>query len=252
MPHMKKEFMCGTPLAYDGVRYNLIDYDAQKGVQTSKFLLFSNDKWTQIPIMEFMDETYKVSEPYLKKYAFSILNPEKNAPINWNGAIKLIQDSMDSGKMHWVQQLFSSCVKLYGENKKSFDKDSYLCYCRWFGYTEYDNRHWVSIRIETIYHAGYHAALEDVRKSEEDKYAQSCCNPAVISPGNLNYYVSDLRITMRTHNLLARAGYKTVQELMRIPYDDLLTIHGIGISTAKEIAHALREAGFEYYGGEDD
>lgn len=102
------------------------------------------------------------------------------------------------------------------------------------------------------YHTGYHAALEDVRKSEEDKYAQSCCNPAVMSPGNLNYYVSDLRITMRTHNLLARAGYKTVQELMRIPYDDLLTIHGIGISTAKEIAHALREAGFEYYGGEDD
>lgn len=140
-----KEFMCGTPLAYEGVRYNLIDYDAQKGVQTSKFLLFSNDKWTQIPIMEFMDETYKVSEPYLKKYAFTILNPEKNAPINWNGAIKLIQDSMDSGRMYWVQQLFSSCVKLYGENKKSFDKDELL---ERFIMTVDDSDKWLALGVK--------------------------------------------------------------------------------------------------------
>lgn len=70
--------------------------------------------------------------------------------------------------------------------------------------------------------------------------------------GDTNVYVSDLRISMRTHNILARAGYKTATELSRIPFDDLLKISGVGITTAKEIAKALREAGFVYYGGEDE
>lgn len=123
-----KEFMCGTPLTWDRVRYNLIGYDPQEGVQASRFLLFSDGAWTQIPIMEFIDNTYAVSEQYLKKYAFTFLDQNKKAAINAQGAIRLIQDSMDSDRMFWIQQLFSSCVKLYDENgkKKSFDKNALL------------------------------------------------------------------------------------------------------------------------------
>ena len=102
------------------------------------------------------------------------------------------------------------------------------------------------------YYDGYQAALRDMSMNELDKYGQSHSNPEVLLTGELNIYVSDLRITMRTHNILVRAGYKSALELTRLPFDDLLKINGVGISTAKEIAKALREAGFVYYGGEDE
>ena len=101
------------------------------------------------------------------------------------------------------------------------------------------------------YFDGYQAALWDMSMSEEDKYGQSHSNPEVLLTGDLNVYVSDLRISMRTHNILARAGYKSALELTRIPFDDLLKINGVGITTAKEIANALREAGFVYNCPED-
>lgn len=101
------------------------------------------------------------------------------------------------------------------------------------------------------FHDGYQAAIQDIALSKEDKFAQAHCNPEVLLTGDMNIYVSDLRISMRTHNVLARTGYKSALELSRIPFDDLLKISGVGITTAKEIAHALRDAGFEYCGGED-
>lgn len=102
------------------------------------------------------------------------------------------------------------------------------------------------------FYEGYQAAIRDIALSEEDKYTQAHCSPEVLLTGDTNVYVSNLRISMRTHNILARAGYKTATELSRIPFDDLLKISGVGITTAKEIAKALREAGFVYYGGEDE
>ena len=102
------------------------------------------------------------------------------------------------------------------------------------------------------FYEGYQAAIRDIALSEEDKYTQAHCSPEVLLTGDTNVYVSDLRISMRTHNILARAGYKTAMELSRIPFDDLLKISGVWITTAKEIAKALREAGFVYYGGEDE
>lgn len=101
------------------------------------------------------------------------------------------------------------------------------------------------------FYDGYNAAVRDTILSEEYKYDQAHCNPEVLPSGESNIYVSDLRISMRTHNVLARTGYKSAMELSRIPFDDLLKISGVGITTAKEIAHALREAGFVYHGGED-
>lgn len=102
------------------------------------------------------------------------------------------------------------------------------------------------------FHDGYDAAIRDTILSEEYKYDQAHCDPKVMRTGDLNTYVTDLRVSMRTHNLLARAGYKKAQELSRIPFDDLLKIRGVGINTAKEIARALREAGFGFSGGEED
>lgn len=101
------------------------------------------------------------------------------------------------------------------------------------------------------FYDGYKAAIRDTVLSEEDKYDQAHSNPKVLPSGESNTYVSDLHISMRTHNILARAGYKSAPELSRIPFDDLLKISGVGITTAKEIAYALREVGFVYHGGEE-
>lgn len=140
-----KEFMCGTPLAFDGVRYNLIDHDPKKGVQTSKFILFSNGKWNQIPILEFMDSAFALSNPYIKKYAFSLLAPELNPPINWQGAIKLMQSTIDSGRIQLIEQLFYSCVKLYGEKKEILEKDAFL---EQFIMTVDDSNSWLAMGVK--------------------------------------------------------------------------------------------------------
>ena len=101
------------------------------------------------------------------------------------------------------------------------------------------------------YYDGYQAALRDTDVCKDDKYAQAHCVPSILLAGEQNIYVSELKVSVRTHNVLARAGFKSAQELAIIPFDDLLKINGVGVTTAKEIACALRSAGFDYNGGED-
>lgn len=58
----------------------------------------------------------------------------------------------------------------------------------------------------------------------------------------------DYRGTLE-YMLLTRFGQRPA-EIIRMVFQEGLS--GVGITTAKEIAKALREAGFVYYGGEDE
>lgn len=102
------------------------------------------------------------------------------------------------------------------------------------------------------YHDGYRAALEDVQKAEEDKYAESNSDPVLISPGNLKHYNLDLCLPLRLHNRLLRAGYETIEDLQRVPFEFLLAILGVDYKDGCMIANAIREAGYSYRGGEED
>ena len=102
------------------------------------------------------------------------------------------------------------------------------------------------------YHDGYKAGLDDVRKAEEEKFAEANCDSVYIAPGNLRNYLSDLCLPLRLHNRLLHAGYKTIDELQNVPFECLIAITNIEYKEGCMIANAIREAGYSYRGGEED
>lgn len=108
-----QEYMCGCPIAYDNVHYNLIDYS--EGTTTARYIKLSENSWVSIPIGDFLENAYNISKVYLKGLSSKFLNVDSNIPVNWNDALSMMQTAIDSGRFSTVTQLFSSCCTLYNE-----------------------------------------------------------------------------------------------------------------------------------------
>ena len=121
-----KEFMCGVPISYDNVRYNLIDYDPNQGVNSCKYIFNNNSGWSMVPVTDCSDKVYNMSKEYLKQFAFSVLSQSDDAktPSDWDRAISIVRDSLSNGNLELASKMFSACGSINkGKEKISFDKN---------------------------------------------------------------------------------------------------------------------------------
>lgn len=103
-----KEFMCGHPLSEHPVHYNLIKY-GNTGIQSSSYITYYEDEWRKGATNITMSEIYNISRPFLKSYSFSLLTHNPDIPEHWDAALKIIQNSVDNGRLELTSKMFSSC-----------------------------------------------------------------------------------------------------------------------------------------------
>ena len=61
--------------------------------------------------------------------------------------------------------------------------------------------------------------------------------------------IEDLCLSVRSYNVLYRAGYKTLSDVCKLSFNELLKLRNIGRKSAMEILEALEERGLELRGG---
>lgn len=106
------EFMCGLPLSFCGVRYNLLEYDTTHGIHSCQYILNDGKGWVSLPIMDCMEELYNKSKVYLKGNTAILLTGDESAPNEWNIAIKAMQGALENGTMTKLSNLFASFCEL--------------------------------------------------------------------------------------------------------------------------------------------
>lgn len=108
MNNKPQEFMCGLPLSYRGVRYNLLDVDSNLGIRSCCYLLNDGNGWTKVPITDCVESVYNLSKRYLKSYAFALLMGEHSVPDEWNIVIKSIQNAYENERLTTLSNLFAT------------------------------------------------------------------------------------------------------------------------------------------------
>lgn len=103
-----KEFMCGLPISYCGVRYNLLDFEPDIGVRSCSYVLNDGRGWAKVPITDCIESIYDESKQYLKDYAFTLLTGTNTMPVNWDSAIKMTQSAHEKGTLATISKLFTS------------------------------------------------------------------------------------------------------------------------------------------------
>ena len=112
------EFMCGLPLSYDGIHYNLIDYSKDCGVISVKYICFNKEQWTILPISECMEQAYDISKCYLKGLSIKLLCKDGEIPVSWDKAIEVLGTARENGRFDLMKRLFDSCSTFYNEQQE--------------------------------------------------------------------------------------------------------------------------------------
>mgnify|MGYP002525717573 CR=1 FL=1 len=120
-----QEFMCGCPLGYDNVHYNLIEYSKETKA-TAQYVKYSENGWMLVPTGNFLENVYDTSKPYLKRLSAKFLISNNSIPSNWDDALRMFQNSVDDGRFDIVSKLFSSCCTLYNERHEKVRIDDNL------------------------------------------------------------------------------------------------------------------------------
>ena len=64
-----------------------------------------------------------------------------------------------------------------------------------------------------------------------------------------NAPIAELDFSVRTYNVLTKAGYSTVRELLDADPDDIIKLPNLGLKSFSEIIDVLGEKGFEWKSG---
>lgn len=64
--------------------------------------------------------------------------------------------------------------------------------------------------------------------------------------------IEDLDLSVRSYNCLMRAGKRTVDDVSKMSYSDLITVRNLGRRSADEIVSKLRDIGIEIKGVENE
>lgn len=110
-----KEFMCGMPLCEDGVHYNLLDFQAGRGIVSVSHLVGEGEGWKKVPISKCIEQVYKASCDYLKDFSISLLewSEERDFIKNqWDDMLKLVRDAFQSKRFQLLSDLFNSFCEL--------------------------------------------------------------------------------------------------------------------------------------------
>ena len=66
---------------------------------------------------------------------------------------------------------------------------------------------------------------------------------------DINRKIAELDFSVRTYNVLTKAGYSTVRELLDADPDDIIKLPNLGLKSFSEIIDVLGEKGFEWKSG---
>ena len=103
-----KEFMCGLPLNYKGIRYNLLDTDPVTGVRACSYIINDGNGWINVPITDCIESVYNTSKQFLKSYAFTLLTKSSTIPLEWDSMIESFQNVYENGTLSQISELFAS------------------------------------------------------------------------------------------------------------------------------------------------
>ena len=107
-----KEFMCGLPLSFQGVRYNLLDFDPSVGFHSCSYILNDGNGWIKVPITDCIESIYNESRAYLKDFAFTLLTGNKSVPFEWDEVVTIMQNAHNKDTLVKLSELFSSFSEL--------------------------------------------------------------------------------------------------------------------------------------------
>lgn len=125
MNNKPREFMCGLPLSYRGVCYNLLDFDSNTGIRSCCYLLNDGRGWTKVPITDCVELIYNLSKRYLKGFAFTLLTGKHSVPDEWDVAIKSMQDANNTETLTELSKLFTTFSDLrQGQKTIEIDENS--------------------------------------------------------------------------------------------------------------------------------
>jgi len=113
-----KEFMCGHPISYDNVRYNLIDLDTNNGSCSCKYIFKNKEGWGMVPVTDCSEEVYDISKEYLKKQAFSLLNNSKEISSDFDQVVAFMRECIANKKINLISQVFSSFITIRNKDNK--------------------------------------------------------------------------------------------------------------------------------------
>lgn len=122
MNSIPKEFMCGLPLNYNGIRYNLLDFNPDIGINSCSYIIYDEYGWIKIPITDCIEKVYAKSKKHLKNYAFKLLTDfnDNNKSYYFENIIELLQNVYENGRLVQLSQLFASFSELR-QNQKNIN-----------------------------------------------------------------------------------------------------------------------------------
>lgn len=107
----KNKFLCGAPLEDDIITYNLIDYENDKGVLTSRYIRWYQNDWIIAPIVSFLKYIYQMCYKHVKKISFNLLCNSDEKIDDINDRIDKIEESINNNRFKYVSEMFIACCE---------------------------------------------------------------------------------------------------------------------------------------------
>lgn len=107
----QNEFLCGAPLNSENITYNLIDFEKNKGVISSRYIRWYRSDWNIAPIRATVQEIYENSYTHVKDISFDLLTGSEKKLNNVDELINKIEMSVMNKRFDTVSEMFAACCK---------------------------------------------------------------------------------------------------------------------------------------------
>ncbi len=120
------ELMCGLPICYNGVHYNLIDFSEDNGVSSVRFMVYNGNDWRIVPMTDCVGEVYTLCKKYIKGFALQLISKKKEIPHGFEELFRVIDESFNNERFCLIKTLFRECTTIYDskQNKVPFNDDN--------------------------------------------------------------------------------------------------------------------------------